>query len=380
MNKNEIALIILFSLSLAGPLTLFGTSVEYAEGFSVEQRSNYTLLHVHPPGEASELEVSYVLIPREREDISEIKQEIGPDSHLQIVRTPVQRLIPLSTTFLPPLEWLDAEETLVAVDNPKHIYSRSLRRRMREQDLPQVGNGPTLDMEMVVRLQPAVVMANVTQGAWNVVPKLRQADVPVILNSDYLEPTPLGRAEWIKFIGLLLGRGEEAEERFNAVAESYRKLQRLVDRNLQSEDARPQVVLNRPMNGRWVVPGGNGYMARFIEDAGGAYVWAEAEQSSSLVLDVEEVFVRALRADFWLQQYGISSMQELLNADQRLNRIRAVTKGNVINNDARMSSTDSNDFFESGPYQPHLILSDLISLFHPQLLPNHSLYYYRHVE
>ncbi len=380
MKKNAIVLIILFSLSPISPQSVCGTSVEYAQGFSVEQRSNYTLLHVHPPGEATDLQVTYALLPRDRENISQIKQELGQNSQLQIVRTPVQRLIPLSTTFLPPLEWLDSEEALVAVDNPAHIYSRSLRGRVQEKDLPQVGNGPTLDLEMVVRLQPAVVMANVTQGAWNVVPKLQQAGVPVILNSDYLETTPLGRAEWIKFIGLLVGRGEAAEERFNAVAARYKELQQLVERNLQPADARPRVVLNRPMNGRWVVPGGNGYMARFIEDAGGAYVWAEAEQSSSLVLDVEEVFVRALRADFWLHQYGISSIQELLNADQRLDRIRAVAKGNVINNDARMSSTGSNDFFESGPYQPHLILSDLISLFHPALLPKHSLYYYRYVE
>lgn len=374
---------ILFLICFIGPLSLFGISIEYAEGFSVEERAEYTLLQVHPQEEQDADRVTYVLVSREdgqRPSDSELTQQLGRDVHFQIVRTPVESLIPLSTTFLPPLVWLDVEGSLAAVDKLEHIYSPALRDMVKQKDLPEVGNGPSLNLERVVQLQPAVVMTNVTQGSWNVVPKLRQASVPVILNSDYLETTPLGRAEWIKFIGLLLGREEEAERRFNLVAERYKELQRMVEKRLQSKQERPKVVLNRPMNGQWVVPGGNGYMARFIEDAGGAYLWAEAEQTSSLVLDVEEVFSRALQADFWLHQYGRRSLQELVSADQRLKRIKAVEKENVINNDARVSSSGSNDFFESGPYQPHVILADLISLFHPSLLPDHSLYYYRYLE
>ncbi len=383
MRWRGAALLLIFLFGVFGPISVTGLSIEYAEGFSVEERRGYTLLHVHPPAEAGSLKTTYVLVPRGQRQIpsdTEITQQLAADSSYQIVITPVKKLIPLSTTFLPPLEWLDAEESLAAVDKREHIYSPALRELVKQKGLPQVGSGPSLDIEKVVQLQPAVVMANVSQGAWNVVPKLRQASVPVVLNSDYLETTPLGRAEWVKFIGLLLGRAEEAEHRFEAVVDRYLELQRLVESSLKSQEERPQVILNRPMNGRWVVPGGNGYMARFIEDAGGAYLWSDADQSASLVLDIEKVFVRALQADFWLHQYGRDSLQELVSADQRLQRIKAVNKGNVVNNDARMSPAGSNDFFESGPYQPQVILSDLISLFNPALLPDHSLYYYRYLE
>ena len=383
MRRRTAALLLICLFGVFGPISVYGLSIEYAEGFSVEERDGYTLLHVHPPGEAGVQHTTYVLVSRghsQSPSDTEIARQVAPDSSYQIVKIPVKKLIPLSTTFLPPLEWLDAEESLVAVDRREHIYSPALRELVKQKRLPQVGNGPSLNMEIVVQLQPAVVMANVSQGAWNMVPKLRRASVPVILNSDYLETTPLGRAEWIKFIGLLLGRVEEAEHRFEAVADRYLELQQLVENSLKRQEERPHVILNRPMNGRWVVPGGNGYMARIIEDAGGSYLWAEDEQSSSLVLDVEEVFVRALQADIWLHQYGRDSLQELLGVDKRLRRIKAVKNGNVVNNDARMSPTGSNDFFESGPYQPQVILSDLISLFHPALLPDHSLYYYRYLE
>lgn len=358
-------------------------SVEYAEGFSVEERKGYLLLQVHPPGEPAANTVNYVLVQRERTGIpaaSELKELFGLNASPQIIKTPIQSIIPLSTTFLPPLVWFDAEDTLKAVDKLEHIYNPELRSLVKRKNIPQVGNGPTLNLEMVVQFQPAPVMANVTQGTWNVVPKLRQASVPVILNADYLETTPLGRAEWIKFIGLLLGRREAAERRFSEVEQRYSELVRMVDEFLPSEQDRPRVILNRPMNGRWVVPGGDGYMARFIADAGGVYIWAGAEQSASLVLDVEEAFVRALQADFWLHQYGRSSLQEIASADQRLTRIKAFREGNVANNDARVNAVGSNDFFESGPYQPHIILADLISLFYPSLLPQHTLYYYRYLE
>ena len=380
MDKFTTTLLV---LCFATASSLQGLSVEYAEGFSVEERSGYTLLHVHPPAGPDSNTLTYVLVPRESQKIpttSELKQSLRLDAHPQIVTTPIENLIPLSTTFLPPLLWFDAKDSLKAIDKLEHIYNPELRGLVKRNNIPQVGNGPTLDLEMVVQFQPAPVMANVTQGAWNVVPKLRQASVPVILNADYLETTPLGRAEWIKFIGLLLGREDAAERRFNAVEQRYKELVQMVAEYQSSEQERPQVILNRPMNGRWVVPGGRGYMARFITDAGGVYLWKDAEQSSSLVLDVEEAYVRALQADFWLHQYDRNSLQEIASADQRLSRIKAFRKGNVVNNDARVNAAGSNDFFESGPYQPHIILEDLISLFYPPLLPKHNLYYYRYLE
>src|SRR6056297_1026357 len=365
---------------------LSGISAEYAEGFSIEERSEVTLLNVHPPETENYNSITYALVERDKfqgvtADQLRERYSIEPkESELHIIRTPIKQLIPLSTTFLPPLLWLGLETVLSGIDNVDYIYSQKLRDIINKRNIPQVGNGPTLDMEQIVQLQPAVVMANITQGEWNVVPKLQDASIPVVLNGDYLETTPLGRAEWIKFIGLLCGKGKEAESYFNAIAERYTGLQQMVQTELSGNTERPKVVMNRPMNGRWVVPGGEGYMAQFIEDAGGQYLWSSDSHSSSLVLDVETVFIKALHADVWLHQYGSTSLQELSQADQRLLKLKAFQTKKVINNDARTTEAGSNDFYESGPYQPDLILADLISLFHPSLLSGHSLHYYRFLE
>lgn len=365
---------------------LSALTVEYAEGFSIEERKGYILLHMHLPASGDEVSNTYVLVPRDSEkSISEEqvreKLSIDPnDPKVQLVKTPVKKLIPLSTTFLPPLELLDVEHVLSGIDNLDLMYSEKLRKIVVDQNIPQVGNGPSLDVEKVVHLKPVVVMANFTQGEWNVVPKLKNASIPVILNGDYLETSPLGRAEWIKFIGLLCGRAAEAEKQFNALAEDYTDLKEKVASALSRDAVPPKVVMNRPMNGQWVVPGGKGYMARFIKDAGGEYLWAQDSHSRSLVLDVEEGFLKALRADFWLHQYGRDSLEDLARGDRRLRKLKAFQEGNVVNNDARMNEAGSNDFYESGPYRPDIILADLISLFHPSLLPSHSLYYYRYLQ
>ncbi len=365
---------------------LSALSVQYAEGFSIEERRGYTLLHIHLPVSGREVSSTYVVVPRDSEkSISEkqIRETLSLDStgpKVQFIKTPVKKLIPLSTTFLPPLELLDVEHVVSGIDKLDLIYSEKLRTTVVEQNIPQVGNGPSLDVEKVVHLKPVVVMANYTQGEWNVIPKLKKASIPVILNGDYLESDPLGRAEWMKFIGLLCGRAAEAEKQFNDIAEDYTYLKEKVASALSRDAVSPKVVMNRPMNGRWVVPGGKGYMAQFIKDAGGEYLWAQDSHSRSLVLDVEEVFLKALRADFWLHQYGRTSLEDLAGEDQRLGKLKAFQEGNVVNNDARMNEAGSNDFYESGPYRPDVILADLISLFHPSLLPAHSLYYYRYLQ
>ncbi len=375
-----IALVLFFIVHVEKSVAL---DVQYADGFSIKKRADYTILYINLPGPKNGAKHSYVLVPRaEKESRTEaqVLKELSLGKQTQVIYTPVKNLIPLSTTFLPPLVWFDAENSLSAVDNEELIYSPQLRQLIEQQNLPQVGNGPALDVEKIVDLQPAVVLANFAQGEWNVIPKLKKASIPVVLNGDYLETTPLGRAEWIKFIGILLGKGKESEKRFVEVAKNYEELKTRVDTELSEGASRPQVVMNRPMNGRWVVPGGDGYMAQFIEDAGAEYLWSDDEHTRSLVLDVEEVFLKALRADFWLHQYGQVSLKDVLQTDSRLRKLKAFQSGHVVNNDARTHESGSNDFYESGLYRPDLILADLVSVFHPEILPSHTLYYYRYLK
>jgi iron complex transport system substrate-binding protein len=134
------------------------------------------------------------------------------------------------------------------------------------------------------------------------------------------------------------------------------------------------------MQGRWVLPGGESYMARFLEDAGADYVYAENEKSAALIMDTEAVYAEVVDAEYWLHQYGWDSLSDVVAHDPRLGRLEAFNEGHVLNNDARVNEGGGNDFYESGPYRPDLVLEDLVRIFHPEQLPDHRLYYYRYLK
>jgi len=360
----------LFALCM-GAGTLASTEIEYAEGFSVEERDGYTAVEVSRRWEEGNEASRYALISR-----SVKIEELDIPDGFRVIRTPVRSMIALSTTYLYPLVRLDTLDSLIAVDNHGYVYNKKVRRRIENDGIAEVGNGPTVDLERIVSLEPEMVMATGVAGEWNTAKRLEEAGVPVVVNADYLERAPLARAEWIKFIALFVKKEERAAELFEGIERRYSSLKR----SAASVEHRPTVFLNRPMQGRWVLPGGESYMARFLEDAGAEYVYSENEKRAALTMDTEAVYSEVVDAEFWLHQYGWNSLSDVIAHDPRLGRLEAFRKGNVLNNNARVNEGGGNDFYESGPYRPDLILKDLLSIFHPSHLPEHELYYYRYLK
>ena len=360
----------LFALCM-GAGTLASTEIEYAEGFSVEERDGYTAVEVSRRWEEGNEASRYALISR-----SVKIEELDIPDGFRVIRTPVRSMIALSTTYLYPLVRLDTLDSLIAVDNHGYVYNKKVRRRIENDGIAEVGNGPTVDLERIVSLEPEMVMATGVAGEWNTAKRLEEAGVPVVVNADYLERAPLARAEWIKFIALFVKKEERAAELFEEIERRYASLKR----SAASVEHRPTVFLNRPMQGRWVLPGGESYMARFLEDAGAEYVYSENEKRAALTMDTEAVYSEVVDAEFWLHQYGWNSLSDVIAHDPRLGRLEAFRKGNVLNNNARVNEGGGNDFYESGPYRPDLILKDLLSIFHPSHLPEHELYYYRYLK
>lgn len=120
-------------------------------------------------------------------------------------------------------------------------------------------------------------------------------------------------------------------------------------------------------------------MARFLEEAGSRYVLSSSEERAALILDVEKVYRMNLETEYWLHQYGWTRLRDIPQHDPRLANLRAVREEKVINNNARVRRGGGNDFYESGPYRPDLILEDLLTIFHSELTENTQLYYYRYL-
>jgi iron complex transport system substrate-binding protein len=280
----------------------------------------------------------------------------------------------MSTTYLSHLAELGLLDRLVGLDNPQFVHTPAVVEMIEAGELATVRSGTEINVERILALDPSLVMTyGMGTPADDVHPQLIAAGVPVAINAEYVEPTPLGRAEWIKFTAAFFNEEAVAEEFFAEVATRYEDL---AARASASEE-RPTLLVNAPFQGTWYMPGGNSFLAQFFADAGADYLWADDDTQVSLQLSFETVFAEAANADIWVHPGAATSLDELLAMDERFANFAAFQQGAVYNNTKRLNENGGNDYWESGMINPHLILADQIAIFHPDLLPDHELYYYQ---
>lgn len=344
--------------------------LDYATGWTVEYFNNYKVIEVVRPWQDARRTFQYLLfqcgtpIPE------------GYDQ-AQVIEVPVKTIATMSTTYLPHLDKLGLLDGLVAVDDFDYINTPAVRRMIEWGQLAEIGSGPSVNVEMMLDLNPDVVM---TYGSgrpeFDAYPKLLEARLDVALNSEHMETSPLGRAEWLKFTAMFFNREADAEKIFANTAARYEELAA----KARSLEPKPTVLTGTDYNGVWAVPGGQSFVAAYLADAGAAYLWAGDETTGSQPLDFETVYERAAQADYWLNPGTWSSTAEALAADERYANFAALQNGRIYNNNARLNEQGGNDYWESGMTNPDVVLADLIKIFHPKLLPEHQLVYYRQLE
>jgi len=282
----------------------------------------------------------------------------------------------MSTTFLPHVEALGELDSLVAHDSLGWIYSPAVRERAEAGAIAEIGSGTMVDVERALSLSPDVIFTNSYGGDWDAHPALDRAGLPTVISGDWVEQDPLGRAEWLIFTGLFYDRLEEAREIFEEIESEYLELKGLAT----TATNKPRVLINGPYQGIWNISGGGSYAAAFIRDAGGEYIWAAEGGAGALFLDFETVFAEANDADVWINPGVWSSLADGRAEDPRFARFEAFENGQVFNNNRRVSPSGGIDYFESGAANPHVVLKDLISVFHPELLPGYEPYYYQKLQ
>ncbi len=343
----------------------------YASGFEVDDYGTFRLLHVFDPWQSSKgVSFSYVLAKN---------KEFVPDSlaHLTFIQTPVSRVVTLSTTHVAMIDQLGQGASIKGVSGTGFIYNSSLRNRIEEGDIKEVGYDQGLNYEVIVGLQPDVLfMYGVDGSVMATSQKLAELSVPVVFCGDYLEPHPLGKAEWIRFLSLFYDLEEHANSFFSEIDSAYNSYISLT-KTIQS---RPLVLTGLPWKDTWYMAGGESFAARLIRDAGGDYLWADNNSAQAVPLDLESVYVRAVKAQIWINPGAATSLNELHNFDQRFTELGVIQSGMIFNNNARLNLSGGNDYWESGAVRPDLVLADLIQVFHPDLLTDHQLFYYRQLK
>jgi len=290
---------------------------------------------------------------------------------------PVRSIVCMSTTHVAMIEALGEAHTIAGMSGTGFIYSPEVRNLADKGLIRDVGYEANLNKELILKIHPDITMIyGVGSESSGYVGKLQELGIRVIYNADYLETDPLGKTEWLKLFGALYCREELADSLYNAEVQQYNDLKSFISRNITGK---PLVLLGLPFKDTWFVSPGNSFISSLIEDAGGEYLWKETKSSVSMPFGLENVYLKAIKADYWLNIGTVSSKTEISAVDPRLNDLACFKKGNLYNNNNRITDEGGNDFWESGTLFPHIILKDIASILHPHLFPGYEPFYYRKV-
>jgi len=339
--------------------------IVHATGLSIQEYENFTLVHIQNPWPNSEQEFQYVLY----EDVSQI-----PDSleHLQAIKVPIQQIVVTSTTHIPPLEMLGQEIKLKGFPNTDYVSSQKTRALIDAGKVREVGTNQSLNTEVLLEINPDVIIGFGVEGQNSAYDLLMKSGIPVIYNGDWTEQNALGRAEWVKLFGVLLGKSDLAQEKFATIEKSFLDAEKKVLELVEQ----PTVMSGAIYQDQWFAPQGNSWAAQFIAKANGNYIWKNTDGVGSLAFSFETVLEQAQTADFWIGPGQFTSYQEMLNSNPNYQFFKAFQDKKVYSFSSKKGATGGVIYYEEASSRPDLVLNDLIKIFHPQLLPDYELYFF----
>ena len=347
--------------------------LKYARGFSATTDNNgLRILTVHTPWPGAEHAYRYALVPREQ--LASIT--LPSDLYDAIIAVPVERIALTSTTHIPALELLDSEDKLVGFPGLDYISSPAVRARITDGQVAELGANEQLNTEAVLLARPELVVGFGIADAPRTYRAVEASGIPVVYNGDWTEQSPLGKAEWLKFFGLLFDRLPEAEARFSEIESAYQEAR------LQAAEAgnRPTVLSGALYRDIWYLPAGDSWAATILEDANADYLWRGTEGTGSLSLSLEAVLEKGAQADFWVAPSQYASYAEMAAANPLYVRFDAFRRKRVIGYAASRGATGGLLYFELGPSRPDLVLKDLVYHLHPGLLPAYSPVFFHPLE
>lgn len=355
------------------PITSVGTNlspIQHAKGFSLEkQRSGITILKISSPWPNAESAFTYALVP----------QEIAPSITLSkeeydaVVTVPVQRIIVTSTTHIPALESLGVLDRLVGFPNTNLVSSKLARQRIDSEQIKELGNNEQINTEMVIELDPDIVVGFGISNENKAYETLQRSNIPVVYNGEWTEETPLGKAEWIKFFAPFFQKEAVADSIFSSVKDHY-----IEAKNLAAKaKSKPTVLTGGLYKDVWHVAGGKSWMAQFLADAQSNYLWADNTDNGGVALSLEHVLVNGYDADFWFNPSMLTSYDEMELSNRHYTEFAAFKKQTIYSNTINKGATGGLLYYELAPNRPDLVLKDLIYIFHPALLPDHELFFFK---
>ena len=330
-------------------------SLKYSTLLNIVRYNGYTMAEVRNPWNKGKVLHTYILVPRDAE-----MPEGLP--HGSVIRTPVQRAAVFTTVHCSLLTTLGHGDNIVAVADLKYIKVPYVQQQVKAGRIADCGSGLSPVVEKIIDVKPDIIMLSPFENSGGY-GKLEDIDIPLVECAEYMENSPLARAEWMKFYGLLYGEEQQTDSLFAVVDSSYHVLK---DKALKAGTGRTMII-DKMVGSVWYVPGGQSTIGQMIHDAGGRYAWADDDHSGSLSLPFETVLEQGGEADVWLYRYSsdhTTNYSELLSEHRGYSQLKAWRDREVY-----ACNVEKTLFYEETPFRPDFLLSDFIRILYPDL-PN----------
>ena len=343
--------------------------ISYAKGLEIYKYEGFSVIKITKPWPGAKENFTYVL---------QEKNGIIPDSLKQftIIPIPLQSIVVTSTTHIPALEMLGVENTLIGFPNTNYISSEKTRKLIDTGKVREVGTNETLNTEVLIDMAPDLIVSFGLNSNNPTIDNLQKSGLKVIYNGDWTEQSPLGKAEWIKFFGALYGLDAKANTIFSEIEKEYTTTLALA----KKATAKPTVLCGAMYQDQWYVPQGESWAALFLKDAQSNYLWSDSKGTGSLSLPFETILDKAQKAEYWIAPGDFSSLKEMNESNPHYKEFNAFKNKKVYSYSVKKGAKGGIMYFELSPTRPDWVLKDLIKIFHPELLPNHELFFFQKLE
>lgn len=341
--------------------------MEYAKHITIVKHDGYATAELSNPWRKDAVLHRYVLVCRK--DSARMASKVSAMDGT-VVYTPVGRGVMFSAPHCYLMGEIGAADAVSGVCDLNYINLSYLHKAVSEGRVADCGNGMSPSVERIVSVSPDALFVTPFEGVNY--GQLANIGVPLVECADYMETSALGRAEWMKFYGMLVGREHEADSLFAVVKRNYADY----SNKAMKSALRPRVITERVVSGVWYCPGGESSMGQLLRDAGVDYVFADDKHSGSLSLSPEKVIEKAATADWWLfvnSGAGNLDRNGLLTEYEGYKMIKAYRERHILECVPSMS----NPYFEQISFRPDFLLADFISWFHPELHILPSAHYYK---
>jgi len=339
---------------------------KYASLIHIDQYDGYRLVTVDNPWKSGKALHTYILIPYDS-----VLPEDLPDG--TIVRTPLRRSVIFTSVHCALIQQMHAEEQVAGVADLKYIKVPFVQQGVRDGRIADCGDGMSPLVEKIIDVEADALLLSPFENSGGY-GRLEDIHIPIIECAEYMETSPLARAEWMRFYGMLYGQESRADSLFRCVEDSYHALQQLA---LKGKE-KPTVVLDKMAGSVWYVPGGRSTIGQMLADAQCCYPWADNTSSGSLQLPFEAVLEKAGQSRLWLLRYDSPqplTLSALLGEKDGYRMMRP-----VINDSVYACNVTTSMFYEETPFRPDLLLQDFIYILHPDIPNQPPLRYYHKVE